>query len=183
MAPGCPPAQEPFSSSSPANRLDGVQSVRLGVALPPRSPNPAQERRGRSASRPSHELGGGLVTARGEAGGRRTCGGRLAAPPAGRRERRGHDERRDRAEAEEHEAVAAVPDGEVAEGAVREGAEEVEVADDGAPVGRRRQLTQQLFSADGSSSCGGCRRPWAAHDLDQEGEKKRTYDDDEQDGV
>ena len=103
--------------------------------------------------------------------------------PAGRRERRGHDERRDRAEAEEHEAVAAVPDSEVAEGAVREGVDEVEVADDGEPAGRRRQLAQQLFSADGSSSCGGRRRPWAAHDLDQEGEKKRTYDDDEQDGV
>ena len=98
--------------------------------------------------------------------------------PLGRRERRGHDERRDGAEAEEHEAVAAVPDGEVAEGDVWEGADEVEVADDGEPAGRRRQLAQQLFSADGSSSCSGRRRPWSAHDLDQEGEKK-TYDDDE----
>ena len=114
-APGCPPAQAPFSSSSPANRVDGVQSARLGVALPPRSPSPAQERQGRSTGRPSHELGGGLVPASGEAGGRRTRGGRLAAPPAGRRVWRGHDEHRDRAEAEEHEAVAAVPDSEVAE--------------------------------------------------------------------
>jgi len=114
--------------------------------------------------------------------GRRAAAARVEAEspplPLGRRERRGHDERRDGAEAEEHEAVAAVPDGEVVEGDVWVGADE----DDGEPSGRRRQLAQQLFSADGSSSCGGRRRPWAAHDLDQEGEKKRTYDDDEQDG-
>ena len=45
--------------------------------------------------------------------------------------------------AEEHQAVAAVPGGEVAEGDVREGADEVEVADDGEPR-RRRDPAQRL---------------------------------------
>ena len=45
--------------------------------------------------------------------------------------RRRDDERRDGAEAEEHEAVAAMLGGEVSEGDVREGADEVQVADDG----------------------------------------------------
>jgi hypothetical protein len=49
--------------------------------------------------------------------------------PPSRRERRGHSEHRDSVEAEEHEVVAAVPGGEIAEGDVREGANEVEMAD------------------------------------------------------
>jgi len=62
-------------------------------------------------------VGRWAATARVEAG----------SPPLslGRRERRGHDEHRDSAKAEEHEAVAAMPGGKVAEGDVREGAEEV----------------------------------------------------------
>jgi hypothetical protein len=93
--------------------------------------------------------------------------------------RRGDDERRDGAEAEEHDAVAAVLGGEVAEGDVREGADEVEVADDGELAGRGWQLAQQqLFSG---SSCGGGgsgRRPAAAiNPKDEEGEKRT---DDEQ---
>ena len=73
--------------------------------------------------------------------GRRAATARVEAcspplPPV-RRERRGHDERRDSGEAEENEAVAAVPGGEVAEGDMREGDDEVEVVD--APQAQRQQ--------------------------------------------
>ncbi|EMS56959.1 hypothetical protein TRIUR3_03941 [Triticum urartu] len=83
--------------------------------------------------------------------------------------RRGHHERRDGAEAEEHETVAAMLCSEVSEGDVREGANEVQVADDGEPLAGRRQPAQQLFS--GSRR----RRREAAHDQE---DKKRA---DEQD--
>ncbi|WVZ59461.1 hypothetical protein U9M48_009598 [Paspalum notatum var. saurae] len=59
--------------------------------------------------------------------------------------RRGDDERRDGAEAEEHEAVAAVVGGEVAEGDMREAPNEVQVADDGQPARWRREHSQQLL--------------------------------------
>ena len=54
--------------------------------------------------------------------------------------RRGDDERWYGAEVEEHEAIAAMPGGEVTEGDMRQGADEVQVADDGEPAARRRQL-------------------------------------------
>ena len=52
-----------------------------------------------------------------------------------RRARGRHDEVGDGAEAEEHEAAGGVLAGEVTEGDVREGADKVEVADDGEPGG------------------------------------------------
>jgi hypothetical protein len=52
--------------------------------------------------------------------------------------RRGHEQGGHGAEAEEHEAVAAVLGVEVPDGLVRLGADEVEVADDGQPARRRR---------------------------------------------
>ena len=73
--------------------------------------------------------------------GRRAATARVEAcspplPPV-RRERRRHDERRDGGEAEENEAVAAVPGGEVAERDMREGDDEVDVVD--APRAQQQQ--------------------------------------------
>ena len=88
--------------------------------------------------------------------------------------RRGDDERGDGAEVEEHEAVAAMLGGEVTEGDVREAADEVQVADDGEPAGRRRQLTQQLFSG----SCGGRRQRGSNAAAHKEEDKERTHEQD-----
>ena len=94
----------------------------------------------------------------------------LRAEDGLRRARRGDDDRRYGAEVEEHEAVAAMPGGEVTERDVREGADEVQVADDGEPPGRRRQLAQQLFS--------GCRQRCskpAAHEKSTDDEQDRNH--------
>ena len=85
-----------------------------------------------------------------------------------RRGRRGDEEGREGAEAEEQEPVAAVPGGEVAGGDVREGTgEEVQVANNG-EAGRRRQLSQQLLPG----PLGG-RRCEAAHKQDEEREDEQ----------
>ena len=57
-----------------------------------------------------------------------------------RRARGRHDQVGDGAEAEEHEAAGGVLGGEVTEGDVREGADEVQVADDGERRRARREL-------------------------------------------
>jgi len=57
-----------------------------------------------------------------------------------RRARGRHDEVGDGTEAEEHEAAAGVLGGEVTEGDVREGADQVQVADDGKRRRGRREL-------------------------------------------
>jgi hypothetical protein len=61
--------------------------------------------------------------------------------------RRGDDEGWHGAETDEHEPVPAVLGGEVTEGDVREGADEVQVADDGELARRRWQFAQELLSA------------------------------------
>ena len=67
--------------------------------------------------------------------------------------RRRDDERRDGAEAEEHEAVAAMLGGEVAEGDVREGADEVQVAYERELRRRRRETAAMITAIVRRSSC------------------------------
>jgi hypothetical protein len=76
---------------------------------------------------------------------------------------------------EEHEAVAAMLCGKVTKGDVWKGANEVQVADNGEPIGRRRKLTQKLFSC----SCSGHRRchPKTAVVREQKGEKRADEQD------
>lgn len=84
-----------------------------------------------------------------------------------------HDDGRDGAKAEKHEAAAAVPRGQVPERDVGEGAHQVEVPDDGEPAGRRRELREQLLVR----CCGLGRGRGACEQEEERAEHKQGQDD------